>query len=157
MAGDAELTADGWTLANFTGAIHRGGVGLWAWSPTRRVAQLDELCREFWGVPEAEVGIDALFTRVHAEDRPGMMEAWWASERDPQAYSFDFRIGQGPDALRPGQRAITSFNRNWQNRMGYGGEGYLASPAVVAASALVGYMAPPTELGLEWNAEEYGV
>ena len=38
-----------------------------------------------------------------------------------------------------------------------GGEGYIASPAVVAASALVGYMAPPTELGLEWNAEEYGV
>ena len=27
-----------------------------------------------------------------------------------------------------GQRAITSFNRNWQNRMGLGGEGYLASP-----------------------------
>jgi homoaconitase/3-isopropylmalate dehydratase large subunit len=41
--------------------------------------------------------------------------------------------------------------------MGLGGEGYLASPAVVAASALVGYMAPPTELGLAWNAEEYGV
>ena len=66
-------------------------------------------------------------------------------------------FGQGPDALAPGQRAITSFNRNWQNRMGFGGEGYLASPAIVAASALVGYMAPPAELGLEWNAEEYGV
>ena len=52
-------------------------------------------------------------------------------------------FGQGPDALKAGQRAITSFNRNWQNRMGVGGEGYLASPAVVAASALLGYMAPP--------------
>jgi len=66
-------------------------------------------------------------------------------------------FGQGPDALKPGQRAITSFNRNWQNRMGIGGEGYLASPAVVAASALVGYMAPPSELGLEWKPELYGV
>jgi 3-isopropylmalate/(R)-2-methylmalate dehydratase large subunit len=66
-------------------------------------------------------------------------------------------FGQGPDALRKGQRAITSFNRNWQNRMGVGGEGYLASPAVVAASALVGYMAPPSELGLAWNPEEFGV
>ncbi|MEO8256877.1 MAG: aconitase family protein [Acidobacteriota bacterium] len=66
-------------------------------------------------------------------------------------------FGQGPDALEPGQRAITSFNRNWQNRMGLGGEGYLASPAVVAASALVGYMAPPGELGLTWNADEFGV
>jgi 3-isopropylmalate/(R)-2-methylmalate dehydratase large subunit len=66
-------------------------------------------------------------------------------------------FGQGPDALHAGQRAITSFNRNWQNRMGLGGEGYLASPAVVAASALIGYMAPPSELGLEWNPDEYGV
>ena len=66
-------------------------------------------------------------------------------------------FGQGPDALTPGQRAITSFNRNWQNRMGVGGEGYLASPAVVAASALVGYMAPPSELGLEWNPETFGI
>ncbi|MGE3888115.1 MAG: aconitase family protein [Vicinamibacterales bacterium] len=66
-------------------------------------------------------------------------------------------FGQGPDALQPGQRAITSFNRNWQNRMGYGGEGYLASPSVVAASALAGYMAPPSELGLWWDPERYGV
>jgi 3-isopropylmalate/(R)-2-methylmalate dehydratase large subunit len=66
-------------------------------------------------------------------------------------------FGQGPDALASGQRAITSFNRNWQNRMGYGGEGYLASPAVVAASALAGYMAPPSELGLDWDAESYGI
>src|SRR5262245_28284058 len=66
-------------------------------------------------------------------------------------------FGQGPDALQPGQRAITSFNRNWQNRMGYGGEGYLASPAVVAASALLGYMAPPDALGIEWNPELFEV
>ena len=66
-------------------------------------------------------------------------------------------FGQGPDSLSPGQRAITSFNRNWQNRMGLGGEGYLASPAVVAASALVGYMAPPSELGLKWDPEVFGI
>jgi 3-isopropylmalate/(R)-2-methylmalate dehydratase large subunit len=66
-------------------------------------------------------------------------------------------FGQGPDALEQGQRAITSFNRNWQNRMGLGGEGYLASPVVVAASALLGYMAPPSELGLKWDADEFGV
>jgi len=27
----------------------------------------------------------------------------------------------------------------------------------VAASALIGYMAPPSELGLHWDPEEYGV
>lgn len=66
-------------------------------------------------------------------------------------------FGQGPDALRTGERAITSFNRNWRNRMGIGGEGYLASPSVVAASVLVGYMASPEELGLQWNPEVFAV
>ena len=56
-----------------------------------------------------------------------------------------------------GQSAITSFNRNWQNRMGLGGEGYLASPAVVASSALLGYMAPPSEMGVEWDPERFGI
>ncbi len=64
-------------------------------------------------------------------------------------------FGQGPDALAKGQTAITSFNRNWTNRMGVGGLGYLASPAVVAASALLGYMGPPSELGIEWKAERF--
>jgi 3-isopropylmalate/(R)-2-methylmalate dehydratase large subunit len=66
-------------------------------------------------------------------------------------------FGQGPDALSPGERAITSFNRNWHNRMGVGGEGFLASPPVVASSAMLGYMAPPDELGLEWDPERFGV
>jgi 3-isopropylmalate/(R)-2-methylmalate dehydratase large subunit len=66
-------------------------------------------------------------------------------------------FGQGPDALTKGEVAITSFNRNWQNRMGVGGLGYLASPAVVAASALLGYMAGPEELGIEWNPEHFDI
>ena len=66
-------------------------------------------------------------------------------------------FGQGPDALKAGQRAITTFNRNWKNRMGIGGDGYLASPAVVAASALLGFMAPPELLGLDWSAKDFGV
>lgn len=98
MNGGLELTGDEWTLANFTGAIHRGGVGLWAWSPTQRVAQLDSLCREFWGVSGAVVDIDVLFARVNAADRSAMVKEWAASERDPHPYSFDFRIGAGADA-----------------------------------------------------------
>jgi 3-isopropylmalate/(R)-2-methylmalate dehydratase large subunit len=66
-------------------------------------------------------------------------------------------FGQGPDQLAAGQRAITTFNRNWQNRMGLGGEGFLASPAVVAASALLGYMGPPSELGLAWDPAQFAV
>ena len=66
-------------------------------------------------------------------------------------------FGQGPDALKAGEKAVTTFNRNWQNRMGHGGEGYLASPSVVAASALLGYMAPPSELGLTWDPAVFSV
>lgn len=98
MVAGAELTGDEWTLASFTGAIHRGGVGLWAWSPTRRLAQLDALCREFWGTADSVVGLDALFGKVNAEDREAMMRDWAASATEPQAYAFDFRIGDGADA-----------------------------------------------------------
>ncbi|MFQ5718016.1 MAG: aconitase family protein [Acidobacteriota bacterium] len=66
-------------------------------------------------------------------------------------------FGQGPDALTEGQVAITSFNRNWQNRMGVGGRGYLASPQVVAASALAGHIASPDDLGLTWEPERFAV
>ena len=66
-------------------------------------------------------------------------------------------FGQGPDALKKGETAITSFNRNWENRMGVGGLGYLASPAVVASSALLGYMAGPTQLGIKWDPERFDV
>ncbi|MFQ5767048.1 MAG: aconitase family protein, partial [Acidobacteriota bacterium] len=66
-------------------------------------------------------------------------------------------FGQGEDALRKGESAITTFNRNWQNRMGIGGLGYLASPQVVAASALLGYIASPAELGLEWDPAKFAV
>jgi len=41
--------------------------------------------------------------------------------------------------------------------MGVGGEGYLASPQVVAASALAGYIASPAELGLTWRADRFAI
>lgn len=56
-------------------------------------------------------------------------------------------IGLGVDALKEGQIAVTTFNRNWPHRTGYGGKTYLASPVVVAASSLTGYITSPIELG----------
>ncbi|MCJ2012250.1 sensor histidine kinase [Methylobacterium sp. J-076] len=93
--GDATAGEGAWTLDNFSATIHRGGVGLWAWAPERRLARLDSLCREFWGTDEAVVGIDDLFSRVNGEDRDAMIGDWMASATDPHAYSFDFRIGEG--------------------------------------------------------------
>ena len=48
---------------------------------------------------------------------------------DPRSRGAGRASGRARTRSRKGERAITSFNRNWQNRMGLGGEGYLASPA----------------------------
>jgi 3-isopropylmalate/(R)-2-methylmalate dehydratase large subunit len=47
--------------------------------------------------------------------------------------------------LGPGDVAITSITRNFEGRMGPGGEIYLASPATVAASAIEGRITDPLD------------
>jgi len=53
-------------------------------------------------------------------------------------------IGLGEGVLEPGEVAISATNRNFKGRMGArDAQAYLASPAVVAASALAGYIRAP--------------
>ena len=54
-------------------------------------------------------------------------------------------INAGPGGPRKGQVAISATNRNMPGRMGEG-DAYLANPRVVAASAVLGYIAGPEEL-----------
>ena len=56
-------------------------------------------------------------------------------------------LGMSMGVLAPGARCISSTNRNFPGRMGTGGRVHLASPAVVAASAVLGRIASPSELG----------
>jgi homoaconitate hydratase len=55
-------------------------------------------------------------------------------------------IGLGTGLLEPGEVGISATNRNFKGRMGSrDAQAYLASPAVVAASALAGHITGPAE------------
>jgi homoaconitate hydratase len=56
-------------------------------------------------------------------------------------------IGLGTGLLEDGEVGISATNRNFKGRMGSpNAQAYLASPAVVAASALSGYITSPSEI-----------
>ena len=56
-------------------------------------------------------------------------------------------LGGYMGVLGPGERAVSTSNRNFRGRMGHrDAEVYLASPAVAAASALLGRVASPAEI-----------
>ena len=59
-------------------------------------------------------------------------------------------IGLGTGLLEEGQTGISATNRNYKGRMGHpNAQAYLASPAVVAASAINGYICGPESLDPE--------
>ena len=59
-------------------------------------------------------------------------------------------IGLGVGTIKAGEVGISATNRNFEGRMGdRAGLVYLGSPAVVAASAIAGYIASPTHYATE--------
>ena len=70
-----------------------------------------------------------------------------------EAAGFEWRgagcsmcLGMNPDTLSPGERSASTSNRNFEGRQGKGGRTHLVSPAVAAATAIVGHFATPEEL-----------
>jgi 3-isopropylmalate/(R)-2-methylmalate dehydratase large subunit len=66
---------------------------------------------------------------------------------------FDWRepgcsmcLAMNPDKLAPGERSASTSNRNFEGRQGRGGRTHLVSPAVAAATAIVGHFASPADL-----------
>ena len=53
-----------------------------------------------------------------------------------------------PDKLSSGERAASTSNRNFEGRQGPGGRTHLVSPQVAAATALLGHLAEPKDLGM---------
>jgi 3-isopropylmalate/(R)-2-methylmalate dehydratase large subunit len=48
-------------------------------------------------------------------------------------------LGMNPDQLKPGQRAASTSNRNFEGRQGYKGRTHLVSPQMAAAAAIAGH------------------
>ncbi len=55
-------------------------------------------------------------------------------------------LAMNPDKLSPGERCASTSNRNFEGRQGRGGRTHLVSPAVAAATAVVGRFATPADL-----------
>jgi 3-isopropylmalate/(R)-2-methylmalate dehydratase large subunit len=55
-------------------------------------------------------------------------------------------LGMNPDQLKPGERAASTSNRNFEGRQGKGGRTHLVSPLVAAATALRGTLSSPADL-----------
>jgi homoaconitate hydratase len=67
-------------------------------------------------------------------------------------------IGLGVGLLEEGEVGISATNRNFRGRMGSrDAEAYLASPAVVTASALAGYITGPADLDLTDSVPERNI
>ncbi|MFC5503836.1 MULTISPECIES: 3-isopropylmalate dehydratase large subunit [Hyphomicrobiales] len=56
-------------------------------------------------------------------------------------------LGMNPDQLKPGQRAASTSNRNFEGRQGFKGRTHLVSPQMAAAAALVGRFVDVRQLG----------
>jgi 3-isopropylmalate/(R)-2-methylmalate dehydratase large subunit len=86
---------------------------------------------------EAE-GLDKVFTEAGAE---------WRSA------GCSMCLGMNPDQLRPGERAASTSNRNFEGRQGKGGRTHLVSPLVAAATAVRGTLSSPEDLSADLSPQ----
>jgi homoaconitate hydratase len=91
------------------------------------------------------VGAASAWTQQEAEKR-GVWQALLAAGAIPLPPSCGPCIGLGTGLLEKGEVGISATNRNFKGRMGSReAQCYLASPEVVAASAIAGYITGPCQ------------
>ncbi|HEU5367325.1 MAG TPA: 3-isopropylmalate dehydratase large subunit [Ktedonobacterales bacterium] len=79
--------------------------------------------------------------------REGLLEVFQEAEAVIAPPGCGPCLGGYMGVLGPGERAVSTSNRNFRGRMGHrDAEVYLASPAVAAASAILGRVASPAEI-----------
>src|SRR4051794_16527025 len=101
------------------------------------------------------VGAASAWTQQEAERR-GVWQALLAAGAIPLPPSCGPCIGLGTGLLEKGEVGISATNRNFKGRMGSrDAQCYLASPEVVAASAIAGYITGPREFQDRAPARQY--
>ncbi|MBZ5687043.1 MAG: homoaconitase [Acidobacteriia bacterium] len=101
------------------------------------------------------VGAASAWTQQEAEKR-GVWQALLTAGAIPLPPSCGPCIGLGTGLLEKGEVGISATNRNFKGRMGSReAQCYLASPEVVAASAIAGYIAGPRQFQNRVPARQY--
>ncbi|MFB9619469.1 3-isopropylmalate dehydratase large subunit [Brooklawnia cerclae] len=76
----------------------------------------------------------------------GLDEVFVAAGAEWRAAGCSMCLGMNADQLTPGERSASTSNRNFEGRQGKGGRTHLVSPAVAAATAVIGRLAAPSDL-----------
>ena len=88
----------------------------------------------------------SMAVRAQAEEE-GLDEVFTAAGAEWRLAGCSMCLGMNPDQLKPGQRAASTSNRNFEGRQGYRGRTHLVSPAMAAAAALTGRFVDVRTLG----------
>jgi 3-isopropylmalate/(R)-2-methylmalate dehydratase large subunit len=91
-----------------------------------------------WVVPGSE-----LVRRQAVEE--GLAQAFVDAGFEWRLPGCSLCLGANGDTLAPGERAISTANRNFAGRQGPGSRVHIAAPALAAASAIAGCIADPRE------------
>ena len=83
--------------------------------------------------------------RAQAEEE-GLDKVFLAAGFEWRQPGCSMCLAMNPDKLAPGERCASTSNRNFEGRQGRGGRTHLVSPAVAAATAVVGRFATPQDL-----------
>ena len=81
-----------------------------------------------------------------AAEAEGLHEVFRAAGADWREPGCSMCLAMNPDKLAPGERSVSTSNRNFEGRQGRGGRTHLVSPAVAAATAVAGHFALPEDL-----------
>jgi 3-isopropylmalate/(R)-2-methylmalate dehydratase large subunit len=85
--------------------------------------------------------------RVKAEaEAEGLDEVFRAAGFEWRSAGCSMCLGMNGDILAPRERSASTSNRNFEGRQGPGGRTHLVSPAMAAATAVVGRFAVPADL-----------